>query len=418
MSGSLRVLQVSDAFAPAVGGLERYVAVLSERLAAEGAEVVVATLEYPNAPAEERTDGYRVARLPGLTRYLRRFANDPGHYYHPTVPDPALVRHLQRLVDRFRPDVIHAHGWILESCVALRRPAGTALVATLHEYGTVCVKKTYTRTATGCPPGPGWLRCIACARDTYGLPKAALLGTGLRLVRPLHRRVDRWIAISRAVAEATRVGLCAADDRIDIVPTFVPDGLAEAAATPLTLEVPAEPFLLFVGAMGPHKGLDVLLAARERMREPPPLVVLGTPRADTPDLNRPGVVVHRNVPHPQVMACWAAAAVGVVPSVWPEPFGQVAVECLAAGTPAVVSDTGGLGEVVREGVDGLLVPPGDPGALAVALDRVLREPGLRDRLAGSARDRAREYEVGQVLPALLRGYEQALRHRRDPGAAL
>ncbi|WP_448638570.1 glycosyltransferase family 4 protein [Geodermatophilus sp. URMC 63] len=410
----MRVLQVSDAFPPALGGLERYVASLSRRQAADGDEVVVATLESPEAPAEEVVDGYRVLRLRGLTRHLRRFAEDPGHAFHPTVPDPALARRLQRVVDELRPDVVHAHGWMLESAVVLRRPPSTALVATLHEYGAACARKTYTQTRTGCPTGPRLGRCVACSREVYGLPKAALLSAGLRAVRPLHRRVDRWIAISGPVARANAPGL-GGGARVDVVPTFVDDGVADGARTPLALRVPDEPFLLFVGALGPHKGIDVLLEARELMRRPAPLVVLGTPRADTPDLDRPGVVVHTDVPHEQVMAAWAAAAVGVVPSVWPEPFGQVAVECLAAGTPAVVSATGGLGEIVRDGVEGLLVPPADPRALAAALDRLLGDDALRARLAAAAPARAREYELGRVLPAIRRSYERALAARTGDG---
>jgi glycosyltransferase involved in cell wall biosynthesis len=407
----MRILQVSDSFAPTLGGLERYVAGLSQRLSADGDEVVVATLEYPGAAADETADGYRVLRLRGLTRHLRRFAEDPGHYFHPTVPDPTLVRRLQRVVDDLRPDVVHAHGWILESCVALRRPPSTALVATLHDYGAACVKKTYTQTRTGCPTGPRLPRCIGCAREAYGLPKSALLSTGLRVTRPLHGRVDRWIAISESIARNSRVGLGSGEERIDVVPTFVQDGVGLLARAPLTLDVPRDPFLLFVGAMGAHKGLDVLLAARELMRKPAPLVVLGTPRADAPDCDRPGVVLHLNAPHDQVMATFGAAAVGVVPSVWPEPFGQVAVECLAAGTPAVVSATGGLGEIVRDGVEGLLVPPDDPQSLARALDRVMDEPGLRGRLAAAGPARARRYEMTNVLPAIRRAYGRALAGR-------
>ncbi len=415
----MRILQVSDAFPPAVGGLERYVASLSRQQAADGDEVVVATLESPGAPDDEVVDGYRVLRLPGLTRHLRRFSSDPGHHFHPTVPDPALVRRLQRVVDELRPGVVHAHGWILESAVALRRPPSTALVATLHEYGAACVRKTYTQTRTGCPTGPQLLRCTACSREVYGLPKAALLTAGLRAMWPLHRRVDRWIAISGPVARDNGPGLGGdgGAGRVDVVPTFVADDVAALARTPLTLDVPDEPFLLFVGALGPHKGLDVLLGARELLRRRAPLVVLGTPRADAPDLDRSGVVLHTDVPHDQVMAAWAAAAVGVVPSVWPEPFGQVAVECLAAGTPAVVSATGGLGEIVRDGVEGLLVPPADPRALAAALDRLLGDDALRARLAAAAPARAREYELGRVLPAIRRAYDRALADRAVAGAS-
>jgi glycosyltransferase involved in cell wall biosynthesis len=414
----LRILQVTDSFLPVVGGIERYVATLSQRLAAEGAAVTVATLDYPNVPTEENVDGYRVVRLKGLTAHLRRFASDPGHYFHPTVPDPKLVRELQRIVDEFQPDIVHAHGWIVESCVLLRRGPATALVATLHEYGVACAKKTYTRVATGCPEGPALMRCIACSRQTYGLPKAVVLSTGLRLVRPLHRRVDRWIAVSAAVKQASLVATRCSEDEIDVVPGFVEDEVARLVAAPVTFSLPKEPFLLFVGAMGPHKGLDVLLQARRRIPGRPPLVILGTPRADSPDLTDDGVTVQENVPHPQVIACFAAAAVGVVPSVWPEPFGLVAIECLSVGTPVVVSDTGGLGEIVRDGVDGLRVPAGDADALARALERVLYEPGLASRLATAAVERAKEYEIRRVLPRLLVSYETARRHRRErTGAA-
>ena len=407
----LRILQVTDSFLPVAGGIERYVDTLSQRLAADGAAVTVATLDYPDAPADENLHGYRVVRLKGLTKYLRRFSSDPGHYFHPTVPDPQLVRELQRIVDEFQPDVVHAHGWILESCVLLRRKPDTALVATLHEYGIACAKKTYTRTPTGCPEGPALGRCIACSRRTYGLPKALVLSTGLRLVRPLHQRVDRWIAVSAAVKQASLVATRCSEDEIDVVPAFVEDDLARLVSTPVTFALPEQPFMIFVGAMGPHKGLDVLLEARRRMTGRVPLVILGTPRADSPELTDEGVTVRQNVPHALVIACFAAAAVGVVPSVWPEPFGLVAAECLSVGTPVVVSDTGGLGEIVRADVDGLRVPAGDVDELARALDRVLYEPGLAGRLAAAAPERAREYEVRHVLPRLMATYDTARRLR-------
>jgi glycosyltransferase involved in cell wall biosynthesis len=413
----LRILQVTDSFLPVVGGIERYVATLSRRLAADGAVITVATLDYPNAPAEENVDGYRVVRLRGFTTNLRRFASDPGHFFHPTVPDPKLVRELQRIVDEFQPDIVQAHGWILESCVLLRRKPATALVATLHEYGLACAKKTYTRVATGCPEGPALTRCIACSRRTYGLPKAVVLSTGLRLVRPLHRRVDRWIAVSPAVKQASLVATRCREDEIDVVPAFIEDELARLASTPVTFSLPQQPFMLFVGAMGPHKGLDVLLEARRRMTGRPPLVILGTPRADSPDLTDAGVTVQQNVPHAQVIACFAAAAVGVVPSVWPEPFGLVAAECLSVGTPVVVSDTGGLGEIVRDDVDGLRVPAGDAGALARALERVLNEPGLAERLAAAAPQRANAYELTRVLPKLMATYDSARRNRLQKSRA-
>ena len=414
-SKPLRVLQVSDAFPPALGGLEYHVATLSRELAEAGADVSVATLDYPDAPEHEETSGYRVFRLKGATRHLRRFATDKGHYFHPTVPDPPLVWRLQRLINRLRPDVIHVHGWILASCLPVRRPAHTALVVTLHEYGAACVKKTYTQVPTGCPTGPGLTRCVSCAQSTYGLAKSAALTVGLQGMWPANRSVDRWISISKAVADGNEVALRSDPSRMDIIPTFVPNGIASIASAP-SFELPHEPFLLFVGAMGPHKGLNTLLEARRNVGSVP-LVVLGTPRADSPDVSEPGVFAYHNVPRAEVMSVWKAAAVGVIPSVWPEPLGQVAVECLSVGTPAIVSNTGGLVDVVRHEVEGLVVPPGDVSALTAAITRLLSDRELRDRLGAAGPSRAREFEIGSVLTRLMASYEAALADRRKVRSA-
>jgi glycosyltransferase involved in cell wall biosynthesis len=73
-----------------------------------------------------------------------------------------------------------------------------------------------------------------------------------------------------------------------------------------------------------------------------------------------------------------------------EPFGNVAVEAQLAGKPVVASDVQGLPEIVQDGLTGLLVPPDDPAALAAAVGRLLDEPGLAERLAGSGAAAARQ----------------------------
>jgi glycosyltransferase involved in cell wall biosynthesis len=83
------------------------------------------------------------------------------------------------------------------------------------------------------------------------------------------------------------------------------------------------------------------------------------------------------------------AAVFVLPSKRPEPFGLALVEAMAAGVACVATDAGGPREIVRHGETGLLVPPGDPVALADALERLLREPELRRRLGSAAADDVR-----------------------------
>jgi glycosyltransferase involved in cell wall biosynthesis len=121
--------------------------------------------------------------------------------------------------------------------------------------------------------------------------------------------------------------------------------------------------------------------------------------------------VAENVPNAQVMAAWTRASVAVVPSIWHEPMGQVAIEAMLVGCPVVASDVGGLRDVVEHGVTGLRVPPGDPDALAAALDGLLDDPVARQRMGAAGRVRARRFEVTEVAPQVLAVFEDALRAR-------
>jgi glycosyltransferase involved in cell wall biosynthesis len=198
-----------------------------------------------------------------------------------------------------------------------------------------------------------------------------------------------------------------------VVPSMIPDGVpALAAATPRPAFLPAEDgYLLFIGALGRHKGVDVLLDAHRRMRHRVPLVLIGTPRPDTPPLTRPDIVVASNVPHAQAMAAMKGASVAIVPSTWHEPMAQVAVEAMVLGRPVVGSDVGGLRDLVQPGQTGIRVPPGDPVALAAAIDSLLDDPELREKLGAGGRQLGRDYEASAVTPRILEVFDSALRER-------
>jgi glycosyltransferase involved in cell wall biosynthesis len=257
-------------------------------------------------------------------------------------------------------------------------------------------------------------KCLACAPEQYGVLKGTAITTGLRSSRILHGRADRYIAISTAVADGSR---CVLSNRCEIVviPTMVPNHLpALARSTPRPEFLPSQDgYLMFVGALGRDKGVDVLLKARRKMRKRAPLVLIGTPRADTPRIDDPEVVVARNVPSAQVMASWIRASVAVVPSVIREGMGQVAIEAMLVGRAVVASDVGGLRDVVEHGVTGLMVPPGDPEALAVALDSLLDNPEARQRMGEAGRLRARQFEAASVVPRVVETFEDVLLRRAD-----
>lgn len=434
----MHVLQLTDFYRPVIGGLERYVETLSRELVRHGHAVTVVTLQTGHDPADEVLDGVRVIRIRGWSGSLSVLRADVALPFHPTVPDPGVVAALRRVIQRARPTIVDSHSWIQYSYFPLHhRQGGPAHVVTLHDYGVACAKKTLQHVTRQAAPsadgplgphhlsrpcsGPRLAKCLACVPGQYGVLKGAAITTGLRASRVLQGRADRYIAVSTAVADGSRPAL-PGNSEIAVVPAFVPNGLpALARSTPRpTFLPPDDGYLMFAGALGPHKGVDVLLEARRRMRNRAPLVLTGTLRADTPRIDEPGVVLACNVPSAQVMASWMRASVAVVPSVWSEPLGQVAVEAMLVGRPVVATDVGGLRDVVQPGVTGLIVPPGDPGALAAALDHLLDRPDERRRMGEIARLQARKFEAAALVPRVIEIFEDVLRQRaaRSAGAGL
>ena len=428
----MHILQLSDFYRPVIGGLERHVETLSHELIRLGHTVTVVTLQTDGQPTEETLDGVRVIRIRGWSSGLTALHADAARPFHPTVPDPGAMAVLRRVVGRERPAVVHSHSWLQYSYFPLyHRQRGPAHVVTLHDYGIACAKKTLRHvtariatSAVGPLPepsaaslskpcsGPRLAKCIACAPEQYGALKGAAITTGLRASRILHRRADRYIAISTAVADASRRVL-PSHDEIVVIPTMVPNHLpALARSTPRPKFLPPEDgYLMYVGALGRYKGVDVLLEARRRMRNRLPLVLIGTPRVDASRIDDPEVFVARNVPSAQVMASWMRASAAVVPSVWSEPMGQVAIEAMLVGRAVVASDVGGLRDVVEHGSTGLLVPPANPEALAAALDSLLDDPERRQRMGEAGRQHARQFEAAAVAPRVVDVFEDVLLRR-------
>jgi len=109
-----------------------------------------------------------------------------------------------------------------------------------------------------------------------------------------------------------------------------------------------------------------------------------------------------------VMAAWARSLIGIVPSVWAEPFGLVVLEAMAAGRPVIASNIGGPADIVRDEETGLLVPPGDPRALRAALARLIADPALRARLGAAGQIRVNEFKAAAVLPRIEGAYRTLL----------
>jgi glycosyltransferase involved in cell wall biosynthesis len=198
-----------------------------------------------------------------------------------------------------------------------------------------------------------------------------------------------------------------------VLPNFILDDASEGAGDDeRDADLPAGDFVLFVGDATRDKGIEVLLDAHHRLGHEPPLVVIGRPLSAAISAGAPGVVVLGTRPHDAVLRAFRRAAVTVVPSLCPETFGLVALEAMSMGSVVIAARSGGLSELVLDGVTGLLTPPGDPEALALALRRVLDDALLRTRMASAACQRAERFREEPVIGELERIYREAIESTR------
>jgi glycosyltransferase involved in cell wall biosynthesis len=174
--------------------------------------------------------------------------------------------------------------------------------------------------------------------------------------------------------------------------------------------------VVFAGRLAAPKGVDVLLrAARDLDGE---LVVCGSgwqlesSRRLARKLGIEQRVTFKGwLTAEQLAKELADASVVVLPSLWPEPFGLVGIEALAAGRPVVASATGGIADWLDHGVSGLLVDPGDPAALARALNELLADPARQREMGAAGRERvARRFTPEHHVAALLDAYSEARTH--------
>ena len=346
-----------------VGGLARHVYELAHGLSAEGHRVTVYTRGRDGAPPDEDDRGVRVIRA---AEYPPPIGTDD------LVPwtlafNIALVHRAEREMREDPPDVLHAHDWLVGYAAAvLKDLTSVPLVATIH----------------------------ATERGRHG---GNLPGPTQRFIN----RVERWL-----VAESERVITCSAfmrnevagwlgadEDRLEMIPNEVDVG-AFAGNGRSGLRADGDPLVLFAGRLEYEKGVQTLLEAVPLLARAAPRVRVlvagdGTYR---PDLERRARELRLEsrveflgfVEEEALHAAYQDADVAVVPSLY-EPFGLVALEAMAAGTPLVAAETGGLKEIVANGVSGVLFSPGDAAALAEAVLRIRTEPELAARLTQEAR---------------------------------
>jgi len=412
----VRILMLSQFYPPTVGGEERHVHDLAVELAARGHAVSVATLWHEGDPEFRIESGVTVHHVRGVAQRARGLFTDSGRRHAPPFPDPGLVWAMRRIVALERPEVVHAHNWLVHSFLPLKPWSGARLVMSLHDYSLVCAVKSLVLKGGSCPGvGPG---CLRHASEHYGLAKGAPVALANWAMSAVERAsVDMFLAVSEAVVVGNRLASAGLPHRV--IPNFLSDGPSSTGEGGEQLAgLPCSPFLLFVGDLRAFKGISVLLRAyaglkAEPGREVPPLVLIGRVLDETPREFPPGVLVLGKWPHEAVMAALPRSLALVMPSIGPETFGIAALEAMASGRPVIASRTGGLPDLVVDGETGILVPPGDTEALRGAMWRVVEDPGLAEQMGRAAKARAALFQAERVVPLVERVYEDLLSKQWD-----
>jgi phosphatidyl-myo-inositol alpha-mannosyltransferase len=381
----MKIGMVTEFYYPQRGGISEHVRSLSLELARRGHEVTVITGGMPEGPMEPGPPVLRVGRsLP--VRYNASLSR--------VTVGCGLGRAMRGILREEDFDLLHLHNPLMPMLPHLAlRNARCPVVATLHSGY----------------PRDRWVELLRSPLR-HLLDRATLLlpvsGSARRSVEPFFPGNYRIIpnGVDFEFFAGARPG--------------APDAAMKAGPDPAFTGMPAGEGsggaprrILFVGAAVQRKGLAVMLEAYSLLRGRRDRLelwvagdgpLLAKARRSVPERLRGEIKFLGSCDRRTLRACHALADLFCAPSLGRESFGMVLLEAMAAGVPVIASDIDGYAEVVDPGVDGLLVGPGDPVALAGAMDYLLGDPVLRARLVRAGRRKAaglRWERIGEVVEA-------------------
>ena len=409
-----RIMLVSDFYPPFLGGTERQVQLLAKELSKLGHQVCVVTMWHSGLAEKDQDETIEIIRIKGIFTSVPWFSKNPARRFHPPVPDPFVVTALKQLIRDWKPNYVHAFGWVAYSCAAARALSiwKFPLFVSIQDYGYTCPIRTLFKDGRICD-GSSPIKCFICSRKPLGSFKAFAANAGIILGKGLLlQNVETFHSLSNYVTEVTVRDLLRhtklESNRIKTVsPIVILSAHNETSRVNRhsTNYLPKEPFILFVGALQYHKGLFQLLDAYQKLKNPPVLVLIGTVWPDTPKEFPGNVHVLKNLQPEEVMDAWKKCLFAVLPSVWAEPFGGVVLEAMSKGKAVIGSKIGGHPDMIVHGKTGFLVDPLSTDELTRAMETLMNNPELRADFEDAAKERCLIFLGEKVVYEYLSMYQ-------------
>jgi glycosyltransferase involved in cell wall biosynthesis len=323
--------------------------------------------------------------------------------------NPAAARRFRRQLEIAKPDIVHIHNtWfsITPSAASEARRAGVPVVMTLHNYRLSCANGQFFRhgsQCTACLKGSAFNGLLhRCYQDSFAASALAAANTGIhRQLGTWTRNVNLFLCLTEfAKARFIEAGIPA--EKLQVRHNCVADPGERTASASTSHQI------AYIGRLGSEKGVRGLMEAWRlaRLGDFELLVVGGGPEREALEaMCVPGIRFTGPVEHGAVLETLRSVRCLVFPSLWFEGEPMIVVEALAAGTPVLASDVGGIPELLGHGSAGWLTKAGDVDAWRKSLQNLRNSVDI-DTKSRAARDMyLKRHTPQEGLQSLIGSYE-------------
>ena len=370
----MRILLTTEWHPLSIGGVQSHVRDLALNLSALGHEVFIVSRAGNNSMLAGQDTGvskhYIVKSLLPLNIII-------------IPPDPF---HLKTLITNIKPDIIHAHhAFTFIPLLSLRVGEIYSIPRILTNHSVMI----------------GYDYEFLWRTSSYFLLPYRYYISKAQVIVSVSKAADKFIS-----------GFI----KSNVKRVIIPNGVDINRFKP-PKEDPSEPTVLYIGRLVYRKGIHILLKAFSYVVKEEPdarLVVAGKGYME-PILRtlasklgiQESIVFRGYVPESEKPGLYRRASMVVIPSIYGESFGIVALEAIASGRPVIASNTGGLREIIDDGIEGFLVEPSSPQALAEKIILLLQDRGLYRKMSIQARSKAeKKYSWNIILNAIVNIYSR------------